>query len=71
MTDLMPIISRAVGAQVYVTNVRDFTDGTIKYAIAYESRGDRWLSKHRFHEPAQAEAGALTLADWLGCEVRG
>jgi hypothetical protein len=29
-----------------------------------------WLSRHRFPDLAQAEAGALALSDFLGAEYR-
>lgn len=73
MTDLFAhqIATRAIGATVSVTTIRDPADGTVRYAVCYDSRGDQWLSRHRYPEVAQAEAGALTLADFLGAEVRG
>jgi hypothetical protein len=71
MTD-MPhqIITRAVGGTVSVTIMRDPSDGSARYAVSYQSAGAEWLSRHRFQDLAQADAGALTLADFLGCEVR-
>ncbi|MCK1517281.1 hypothetical protein IVB22_33215 [Bradyrhizobium sp. 190] len=73
MTD-MPhqVITRAIGGTVSVTIIRDPADGAARYAVSYENRGgaQRWLSKHRFPDVDQADAGALTLADFLGAEVR-
>ena len=63
-------ITRVLGGTVGVTVIRDPADGAAKYAVSYESRGEQWLSRHRFHDVAQADAGALTLADFLGAEVR-
>lgn len=65
------IATRAVGGVVSVTMVRDPAEGAARYAVSYESRGAQWLSRLRFHDVALADAGALTLADFFGCEVRG
>lgn len=65
------IATRAIGGTVSVTVIRDPADGLARYAVSYESRGDRWLSRHRFQDIAQAEAGGLALSDFLGCEYRG
>jgi hypothetical protein len=72
MTGLFPhqIATRAIGGTVSVTTVRDPADGATRFAVAYDSRGEQWLSRHRFHDISQADAGALTLADFLGAEVR-
>lgn len=69
---LMPhqIVTRAIGATVSVTIIRDPADGGARYAVSYASRGDQWLSRHRFPDVAQADAGAMTLADFLGAEVK-
>jgi hypothetical protein len=64
-------ITRTIGGSTSVVVIRDASDGAAKYSAAYESRGARWLSRHRFPEIAQAEAGALVLADFLGAEFRG
>lgn len=64
------IATRTIGGTVSVTIIRDPADGTARYAVSYESRGDQWLSRHRFPDVAQADAGAVTLADFLGAEVR-
>jgi hypothetical protein len=71
MTD-MPhqIITRAIGGTVSVTIIRDTGDGSLSFAVLYESRGDQWLSRHRFPDADQADAGAIVLADFLGAEVR-
>lgn len=65
------IATRTIGGTVSVTIIREPSDGSVRFAVGYESRGEQWISKHRFHDAAQADAGALTLADFLGCEVRG
>jgi hypothetical protein len=69
---MMPhqIITRTIGGTVSVTVVRDPADGAARYAVLYESRASQWLSRHRFHDVSQADAGALTLAEFLGAEVR-
>jgi hypothetical protein len=64
------IATKAIGGTVSVTVIRDPADGTPRYAVSYESRAEQWLSRHRFHDVSQADAGALTLADFLGAEVR-
>ncbi|MBR1190079.1 hypothetical protein [Bradyrhizobium sp. AUGA SZCCT0160] len=66
-------ITRAIGGTVYVTVLRDPADGSARYAVTYENRGgaERWLSKHRFQDVAQADAGCLALGDFLGAQVRG
>jgi hypothetical protein len=73
MTD-MPhqIITRAIGGTVSVATIRDPAEGKTKYVVSYENRGglQPWLSKHHFPDVAQADAGCLVLADFLGCEVR-
>jgi len=74
MTDLAhQIATKAIGGEVYVTSVRDLSDGTVAYVVAYalgHSGGPKWLSRHRFPDVDAATAGAITLADFLGCEVR-
>ena len=71
MTD-MPhqIISRSLGAEVHVVVIRDASDGTVRHTVAYQSGPTRWLSRHRFPDHEQAQAEALTLADFLGAEYR-
>lgn len=72
MTDSqMPhqIASRALGAAVFVSTIRDPVDGP-RFAVAYECGPTKWLSRHRFQTVEQAEAGALSLADFLGAEIR-
>jgi hypothetical protein len=64
------IITKALGAEVHVIIIRDTADGTVTHAVAYESGPTRWLSRHRFSDLAQAEAGCQTLADFLGAEMR-
>jgi len=64
------IITGVLGAEVHVAVLRDTSDGSIKHAVAYESGSTRWLSRHRFQDHEQAQAGALTLADFLGAEFR-
>jgi hypothetical protein len=66
------IATRAIGGGVRISLVRDPADGSTRYAVAYTfgSAGTRWLCRHHFLEISQAEAGALTLADFLGAEYR-
>ncbi|MBR1151933.1 hypothetical protein [Bradyrhizobium sp. JYMT SZCCT0428] len=66
------IITRAIGGTVYVVTLRDPSGEGASHTVGYENRGgaQRWLSKHRYSDVSQADAGALTLADFLGCEVR-
>lgn len=70
MTD-MPhqIITRAIGATVSVVVIRDPSDGAVRHSVSYDSGATHWLSRHRFPDVVQAEAGALTLADFLGAEM--
>jgi hypothetical protein len=63
-------ITRAIGGTTSVVLIRDLSDGAARYAVQYESRASQWLSRHRFHDASQADAGALVLADFLGAEVR-
>jgi hypothetical protein len=69
---MMPhqIATRAIGGTVSVTTVRDPSDGLSRFAVMYQSRADQWLSRHRFPDVAQADAGALVLSDFLGAEYR-
>jgi hypothetical protein len=48
----------------------DPADGTARYAVSYQSGRTEWLSRHRFPDVDQADAGALVLGDFLGAEVR-
>ena len=66
------IITRAIGGTVAVTTTRDPADGSERYSVSYQNRGGAqpWLSKHRFDDRAQADAGCLVLSDFLGAEVR-
>ena len=71
MTDIRAsqIAAKTAGGAVHVVEIRD-QEGA-KYGVAYESKAPgRWLSRHRFQNVEQADAGALTLADFLGIEVR-
>ena len=72
MTMAPQIATRALGGEVRVSTMRDPTDGSIRYAVAYSfgSAGTKWLSHHRFQDVDQAQAGAITLADFLGAVVR-
>lgn len=71
MTLAHQIATRAVGGTVSVSVIRDPADGSARYTVSYQSRGDRWQSRHRFQDIGQAEAGALSLSDFLGAEYRG
>ena len=64
------VITRALGGTVSIAIVRDPADGFIRHCVAYQSHGAHWLSRHRFPDVGQAEAGAITLADFLGAEYR-
>lgn len=66
------IATKAAGGEVYVSSLRDPGDGTITYVVAYRfgSSGTKWLCSHRFESVDLAEAGAITLSSFLGCEVR-
>jgi hypothetical protein len=64
------IATRALGGTVSIAIVRDPADGSIRHCVAYQSRAAQWLSRHRFQDVGQAEAGAITLADFLGAEYR-
>jgi hypothetical protein len=64
------IATKMIGGMVYVATVRDFSDGSSKFAVAYQSRASRWMSRRRWPDASQAEAGALVLADFLGAEYR-
>lgn len=74
MTDLLAhqIATKALGGEVYISAMRDRADGAVSYAVAYRfgTGGTKWLCAHRFQNVDQAQAGAVTLADFLGCEVR-
>jgi hypothetical protein len=65
------IATRAIGGTVSIATIRDPADGSSRFSVSYESRGDHWLSRHRFQDITQAEAGGLALSDFLGCEYRG
>lgn len=67
------IATKAIGGKVYVAPMRDPSDGTTKFAVAYTfgSVGAIWVSRHRFPELAQAEAGCLALSDFLGAQFCG
>jgi hypothetical protein len=69
---LMPhqIVTRAVGGTASVTIIRDPADGAARYAVSYQSGGTEWLSRHRFPDVDQVDAGALVLGDFLCAEVR-
>jgi hypothetical protein len=65
------IATRAIGGIVSIATVRDPADGSIRHCVTYQSRAAaQWLSRHRFQDVSQAEAGAITLADFLGAEYR-
>lgn len=63
------IATRAIGGTVSVVIIRDPADGSARHAVSYEGGVTRWLSRHRFPDATQADAGALTLADFLGVEL--
>jgi hypothetical protein len=62
------IATRAIGGVVSIAIVRDPADGSIRHCVAYQSAAAQWLSRHRFQDVGQAEAGAITLSDFLGAE---
>jgi hypothetical protein len=64
------VITRALGAVVHVAIIRDPASGTAVYTVEYQSGGANWMSRHRFSDSSQAEAGCLVLADFLGAEFR-
>jgi hypothetical protein len=64
------IITKAIGATVSVLVIRDPADGASRHAVSYECGVTHWVSRHLFEDIAQAEAGCLTLADFLGAEAR-
>jgi len=66
------IATKAIGGKVYVSPLRDPSDGSTRYAVVYTfGAGDTtWISRHRFLDLAQCEAGCLALADFLGAEFR-
>ena len=64
------IATRAIGATVFVTSIRDPADGTAKYSVTYQSRAVRWLSERRFSDAAQAEAAGRILSEFLGASFR-
>jgi hypothetical protein len=74
MAELMAhqIATRAFGGEVFVTQIRDASGGPTTYAVAYRfgSAGTKWLSRHRWQDIGQCEAGAMTLSDFLGAEMR-
>jgi hypothetical protein len=71
VTDLPhQVITRALGGTVSIAIVREPADGSIRHCVAYRSHASQWLSRHRFQDVSQAEAGAITLADFLGAEYR-
>lgn len=70
MTPAHEIATRAIGGTASVVVLRDIAEGGNHFLVSYESRATQWLSRHRFQDVAQADAGALTLADFLGAEVR-
>jgi hypothetical protein len=76
MTFAHQIATRAAGGEVYVSTLRDPTDGNLAYVVGYSfgdgerSHKPKWLSRNRFHSVDQADAAAQVLADFLGCEVR-
>lgn len=65
------IITKTIGGQV--TELRHPAEGGARYAVTYQNNGGAqpWLSKHRFYDAAQADAGALALAPFLGGEAIG
>jgi hypothetical protein len=63
-------ITRAIGGEVSITIIRDPADGSIRHCVSYQSRASQWLSRHRFQDVGQAEAGGITLAEFLGADYR-
>lgn len=62
--------TRAAGGTISVFVLRDRADGTERHAVAYDSFGERWLSRHQFSDQDQANAAAVVLGEFLGAEVR-
>ena len=71
MTRAHEIATRAIGGTVSVALIRDHSDGSARFSIIYQSRAAFWPGRHRFQEEGQAQAAALTLAEFLGAEFRG
>jgi hypothetical protein len=59
-----------LGGTVSVTINLDPADSTVRYAMSDEGAAMRLLSRGGFAEIGQAEADAVTLADFLGAEAR-
>jgi len=64
------IATRALGGTVSIAIIRDPADGSVRHCVTYQSHASQWLSRHRFQDVSHAEAGAITLADFLGAEYR-
>jgi hypothetical protein len=67
MTDLFAhqIAARAAGNTITVERVRNPGDGSERFAIVLNSRGDRWVSSFVFDEEEQAQIGAMVLRDFV------
>ena len=63
------IVARATRGEVYVVQLRDTADGSIKFTVGYSSAGTEWCG-HRFDDVGLADASCIVLASWLRCEVR-
>ena len=63
------IAVRAVSGIVVVVTLRDPADGIQRFAVAYDSFGERWLSALRFVDASTADAAAAVLGEFLGAEV--
>ncbi|WP_338827626.1 hypothetical protein [Bradyrhizobium sp. 27S5] len=68
-TEIDRIISGVVGGSVSIAAVRDPSDGTLRFAVTYKSRGIFWMSRARFPESHMAEAAAIALGEWLSAKV--
>ena len=63
-------VARLARGEVYVVQLRDSSDGSIKFTVGYSSAGTDWMSCHRFDDVGLADASCIVLASWLRCEVR-
>lgn len=64
------VATRAAGGTVRVLTIRDRADGTEQHAVAYDSFGERWLSRFRFSDESAADAAAAVLGEFIGAEKR-
>ncbi|QIG92874.1 hypothetical protein [Bradyrhizobium sp. 6(2017)] len=64
------LATQSLGGWVSVAPIRDWTDGSEVYVLAYRSKsGELWWQSAHIADRQNADVAAATLGDFLGARV--